>query len=303
MSRINLTLHQLKVFMVVAQQGGFTSAAEELSSSQPGLTSAVRQLEEELQVRLFNRTTRRVELTSAGLELLPVAERLFAELDLTVQSLRDLGNVRRGLVIVAALPSLSATLLPQALALFRNQYPDVRVQLRDGIASEIVEMVRAGHADFAVGALGGAQHALKFTVVMRDRMHLVCRAGHPLSSLGEVPWRALIDYPFVAMNAGSSVRYITDSAFAELGVVKVPEQEVSQLTTMFGLAKAGLAVTAMPAAVMRAFDVEGVVKLPLVDPVVERELGFIVRRGHLLSPAAEALMESVRQVSETALVV
>ena len=303
MSRINLTLHQLKVFMVVAQQGGFTSAAEELSTSQPGLTSAVRQLEEELQVRLFNRTTRHVELTSAGLELLPVAERLFAELDLTVQSLRDLGNVRRGLVIVAALPSLSATLMPQALALFRDQYPDVRVQLRDGIASEIVEMVRAGHADFAVGALGGAQHALKFTVVMKDRMHLVCRAGHPLSSLGEVPWRALIDYPFVAMNAGSSVRHITDSAFAELGVVKVPEQEVSQLTTLFGLGKAGLAVTAMPAAVMRAFDVEGVVKLPLVDPVVERELGFIVRRGHLLSPAAEALMKSIRQVSETALVV
>ena len=303
MSRINLTLHQLKVFMVVAQQGGFTSAAEELSSSQPGLTSAVRQLEEELQVRLFNRTTRRVELTSAGLELLPVAERLFAELDLTVQSLRDLGNVRRGLVIVAALPSLSATLMPQALALFRNQYPDVRVQLRDGIASEIIEMVRAGHADFAVGALGGAQHALKFTVVMKDRMHLVCRAGHPLSSLGEVPWRALIDYPFVAMNAGSSVRYITDSAFAEIGVVKTPEQEVSLLTTMFGLAKAGLAVTVMPAAVMRAFNVEGVVTLPLVDPITERELGFIARRGHLLSPAAEALMESVRQVSETALVV
>ena len=128
MNRINLTLHQLKVFMVVAQQGGFTSAAEELSSSQPGLTSAVRQLEEELQVRLFNRTTRRVELTSAGLELLPVAERLFAELDLTVQSLRDLGNVRRGLVIVAALPSLSATLMPQALDLAGQIPPGARIR-------------------------------------------------------------------------------------------------------------------------------------------------------------------------------
>ena len=151
MNRISLTLHQLKVFMLVAQHGGFTSAAEQLSTSQPGLTSAVQQLEEELQVRLFNRTTRRVELTAAGLELLPVAERIFAELDLTVQSLRDLGNVRRGLVVVAALPSLSATLLPQALAVFRTQYPNVKVQLREGIASEIVDMVRAGHVDFAVG--------------------------------------------------------------------------------------------------------------------------------------------------------
>lgn len=303
MNRISLTLHQLKVFMLVAQHGGFTSAAEQLSTSQPGLTSAVQQLEEELQVRLFNRTTRRVELTSAGLELLPVAERIFAELDLTVQSLRDLGNVRRGLVVVAALPSLSATLLPQALAVFRTQYPNVKVQLREGIASEIVEMVRAGHVDFAVGALAGAEHALKFSVVIKDRMYLVCRAGHPLSTLAEVPWRALIDYPFVAMNTGSSVRYITDSAFAEIGVVKTPEQEVSLLTTMFGLAKAGLAVTVMPAAVMRAFNVEGVVTLPLVDPITERELGFIARRGHLLSPAAEALMKSVKQVAQTAVVV
>lgn len=303
MSRMNLTLHQLKVFMVVAQHGGFTSAAEELSTSQPGLTSAVQQLEEELQVRLFNRTTRRVELTAAGQELLPVAERIFAELDLTVQSLRDLANVQRGLVVVAALPSLSATLLPHALALFRAHYPNVTVQLRDGIAGEIVEMVRAGHADFAVGTLNGTEPAVRLTPVLKDRMYLVCRAGHPLSALNQVPWRALIDYPFIAMTAGSSVRYITDSAFAEIGMVKAPVQEVSLLTTMFGLAKAGPAVTAMPAAVMRAFNVDGVVNIPLVDPIAERELGFIMRRGHVLSPAAEALMKSVEQACQTAVVV
>jgi hypothetical protein len=65
--------------------------------------------------------------------------------------------------------------------------------------------------------------------------------------------------------------------FAEIGVIKVPEHNVSLLTTMFGLAK--VAVTAMPATVMRAFNVDVVVKLPLVDPVIERELGFVVRSG------------------------
>jgi len=299
MTRINLSLHQLEAFVGVARYGGFTRAAERLFTSQPGLTLLIRQLEEELQVRLFDRTTRRVELTSAGLELLPVAERVFAELELTVQNLRDLGNVRRGRVVVAALPSLSATLLPQALALFNTQYPDVKVLLRDGAAGEIVEMVRAGHADFGVGTFGGAELALKLTVMTKDRMYLVCRAGHPLSSLRKVPWRALVDYPFVAMNTGSSVRYTTDRAFAEIGVIKVPEHEVSLLTTMFGLAKAGLAVTAMPATVMRAFNVDGVVKLPLVDPVIERELGFVVRSGRNPSPAAAALMKSVRQAAQT----
>jgi DNA-binding transcriptional LysR family regulator len=160
-------------------------------------------------------------------------------------------------------------------------------------------MVRAGHADFGVGTFGGAELALKLTVMTKDRMYLVCRAGHPLSSLRKVPWRALVDYPFVAMNTGSSVRYTTDRAFAQIGVIKVPEHEVSLLTTMFGLAKAGLAVTAMPATVMRAFNVDGVVKLPLVDPVIERELGFVVRSGRNPSPAAAALMKSVRQAAQT----
>jgi DNA-binding transcriptional LysR family regulator len=295
---MNITLHQLEVFIAVARYGGFTRAAERLYLSQPSLTLLVRQLEEQLQVRLFDRTTRRVELTAAGFELLPVAERMFAELALTAQNLRDLGNVRRGRVVVAALPSMSATLLPQAIALFNAQYPDVQVRLKDGVAAEVFEMVRIGQADLGVGSFSGVEPDLKLTLMTKDRMYLICREGHPLSSLSEVPWRALVDYPFVAMSVGTSVRYTTDRAFAEIGVVKAPEQEVSLLTTMFGLAKAGLAITAMPATVMRAFNVDGVVELPLVQPIVERELGFVTRRGRTPSPAANALMKSVKQASE-----
>jgi DNA-binding transcriptional LysR family regulator len=295
---MNISLHQLKVFIAVARYGGFTRAAERLFVSQPSLTLLVRQLEEQLQVRLFDRTTRRVELTTAGYELLPIAERMFSELELTAQNLRDLGNVRRGRVVVAALPSMSATLLPHAIAQFDSQYPEVQVQLKDGVAAEVIEMVRLGRADLGIGSFSGIEPDLKLTPVTKDRMYLICRSGHPLSTLAEVPWRGLIDYPFVAMSVGTSVRYATDRAFAEIGVIKVPEQEVSLLTTMFGLAKAGLAVTALPGMVMRAFNVDGVVKLPLVSPVVERELGFVVRRGRNPSPAANALMKCIKQASE-----
>src|SRR5262245_23103616 len=243
---MNISLHQLEVFIAVARHGGFTRAAERLYVSQPGLTLLIRQLEEQLQVRLFDRTTRRVELTEAGLELLPVAERIFSELELTAKNLRDLASVRRGRVVVAALPSMSATLLPQAIAVFKARYPDVQVLLKDGVAAEVIEMVRLGQADLGVGSFSGMGPDLKLTPVTKDRMYLICRSGHPLAALAEVPWRAIVDYPFVAMSVGSSVRYTTDRAFAEIGVVKAPEQEVSLLTTMFGLAKAGLAVTAMP---------------------------------------------------------
>jgi LysR family carnitine catabolism transcriptional activator len=295
---MNLSLHQLKVFIAVARHGGFTRASERLHLSQPSLTLLVKQLEDELNVRLFDRTTRRVELTTAGEELLPIAERIFSELELTAQSLRDLGNVKRGRVVVAALPSMSATLLPQAIAQFRERYPDIQVQLKDGVAGEVVEMVQLGHAELGVGSFSGIEPDLELTPITKDRMFLICRVGHPLAKLREVPWRAIVDYPFVAMRVGSSVRYETDRAFAAIGVSKMPDQEVSLLTTMFGLAKAGLAVTAMPGAVMRAFNVEGVVKLPLVSPVIERELGIVTRRGRMPSPAAAALIKSIRQTSQ-----
>src|SRR3954453_3636541 len=132
---MNITLHQLKAFLAVAQYGSFTRAGEHMFISQPSLTLLIKQLETELGVRVLDRSTRRVELTKAGLELLPFADRMFSELGMAVQNIRELNALRRGRVTVGALPSASAGLVPEAIYQFTSSHPGITVTLKDGVAS------------------------------------------------------------------------------------------------------------------------------------------------------------------------
>jgi DNA-binding transcriptional LysR family regulator len=152
---MNINLHQLRIFVAVARLGNFTRAAERLSLSQPSLSLHIRQLEQDLRVRLFDRSTRSVVLTRAGEDFLPTAERLLEDFQSAIASVTDLAARRRGRVTVAVLPSIAAELLPRAIALLRLRHPDITVALRDDVAEHIPARVRGGEADFGLGAIDG----------------------------------------------------------------------------------------------------------------------------------------------------
>lgn len=293
MRSINFTLHQLDAFRAVARYRSFSLAAKTLFLSQPSLTSLIQHLEEALGVRLFDRTTRRVELTPAGLELLPVAERTFGELELARENLNNLGSLRRGRVVIGALPSVSADLIPRAIYTFRQQHPEVEITVRDAVAGALVEMVRVGEIDFAVGSTTRVEPEVLFTRIASDEMHLVCRADHRLARRRQATWADIVSEPFIAMSQGTSVRHATDSAFARLKVVKPASFEVTLLSTMFGLAKSGVGVTVLPTTALDVFNVSGVAKVPLIAPIVRREIGFVTRQGRVPTPAAETLMATI----------
>lgn len=293
MRPINFTLHQLDAFRAVARYRSFSHAAKSLFVSQPSLTSLIHNLETSLGVRLFDRTTRRVELTPAGHELLPIAERTFSELELARANLADLGALRRGRVVVGALPSASADLVPRAVYGFLQQHPEVVIVIRDAVAGGLVEMVRVGEVDFAVGSATRVEPEVAFSPITSDEMHLVCRSDHRLAGRRQVGWADIVDEPFIAMSQGTSVRHATDAAFARLKIVKPPAFEVTLLSTMFGLAKSGVGVTVLPTTVLDVFNVAGVAKIPLIAPLIRREIGFLTRQGRIPSPAAEKLMATI----------
>lgn len=293
MRPINFTLHQLDAFRSVARYRSFSLAARSLFLSQPSLTALIRNLEDALGVRLFDRTTRRVELTQAGLELLPVAERTFGELEIARENLGSLGTARRGRVVVGALPSASADLIPRAIYAFAQQYPEVEVAVRDGVANRLVEMVRVGEVDFAVGSTVRIEPDVLFTPITSDAMHLVCRSDHRLARRRQIAWADIVHEPFIGMTQGTSVRHATDAAFAKLKVVKPVDYEVALLSTMFGLARSGVGVTALPTTVLEVFNVAGVGKIPLVAPTIRRDIGYLTRNGRSPSPAADKLMRTI----------
>src|SRR5688500_18016150 len=128
---MNLSMRQMRAFLHVARIGNFTRAAEQAHMTQAGLSTLVREMERQLGVRLFDRTTRMVGLTAAGRRLLPVVERVLGELDEVTGRLGAEGDEARQTLRVAATPLVSSNLLPQVFARFRESHPRIRLRLFD----------------------------------------------------------------------------------------------------------------------------------------------------------------------------
>src|SRR5690242_3983992 len=130
---------QLEAVLALAEYGSFVAAAARLRLSQPALTRMVKRLEAELGVRLFDRSTRRVEITAAGRAFAAVAERMLNDLGITVQSVREAAQEGRGLVVVSSVMSVAGGLLPRMIAAYRDDRPGVEIHVREGIYATILD--------------------------------------------------------------------------------------------------------------------------------------------------------------------
>jgi DNA-binding transcriptional LysR family regulator len=130
--------------LAIADYGSFIAAAAFLKTSQPALTRTIKRIEDVLGVSLFERTTRRVQLTPAGREFVAVAERVLNDLRISVRSMRDLADQHRGQVIVAAIESVATGLLPRIIAEYHITRPAIELRVREGVHGAVLEDVRSG---------------------------------------------------------------------------------------------------------------------------------------------------------------
>jgi DNA-binding transcriptional LysR family regulator len=296
---MNIDVHQLRSFVTVARLGNFTRAAERLHLSQPSLSLHVGQLERELRLRLFDRSTRSVALTRAGEDFLPTAERLLEDFQSALTAVADLAARRRGRVAVAVLPSVAAELLPRAIAMLRGHHPDIGVALRDDVAEHIPARVRSGEVDFGLGAVDALDADLAGAALIADQLIAVFSRSADTALPARTDWRALASYPFVAMSRDSSVRRLTDRAFARNGVTLEPAFEAKYLSTAIGIVANGLGVAALPSSVVSMVQQAGLSHAEIHAPVMKRRIGIITRRGRSLSPAAQALVAALKTAAVT----
>ena len=148
---LDLSTRHLRALVAVAQYRNFAAAATDLGIAQPTLTRTVRRAEDMLGVALFTRTTRRVSLTAAGQEFIPLAQRLLGDLGLGLRNIRELSKVERGQVVIATLMTVAHGVLPRVVARFAERYPSVGIDLREGVQANMLEEVRNGSADFGLG--------------------------------------------------------------------------------------------------------------------------------------------------------
>ncbi|MGP3775676.1 LysR family transcriptional regulator [Streptomyces sp. SDT5-1] len=288
------TLRQLTAYAAVARAGSFTAAATHLRVSQSSLSRAVADLERQLGARLLERDTRNVELTAAGVEALRIAEQIVNAHRSGMKELERFLLGESGTVAVATLPSVAAVLLPQVILDFRRQRPQVAVQLMDGLEQSVLSRVLSGDADFAI-TTGEPSGQLEHHPLVRDRFVAVLPREHPLAERAETTWDDLAREPFLAVGPDSSVRRLTDAAFAQLGSGSAPAAEAGNVATVGGLVAAGLGVTAMPALVLPLLGTGPFVHRPLVEPVVHRGLDIAVRARRPLPRAADRFLETLQE--------
>ena len=292
---MNFTLRELEAFLGVARLGNFTRAARSLNMSQPALTVRIRHLEDALGVRLLDRTTRSVALTQIGREFLPVVERVLGEINAVAVNARDLAGRRRGMVTVAALPSIASMLLPAILAAFKTRHPGITVRLRDGVAQRVSALVKSGEADFGIGSPTKRDPELRTTVLMEDPVSVVFPPGHPLERRAPIRLEDLLTSPLILMDSQYSVRALVDRAFESIARSVVPAYEVSYVPTALGLVNAGLGVAIVSrSAAGEAAELVGLRAARIEHPMLVRHISLIESASRSLSPAAQQLAGTVR---------
>lgn len=289
MRQDHVTLKQIRAFVTVAQAGSFTTAATRLHLTQSAVSILISELEEQFGLRLFDRTTRMVQLTDAGRDFYPVAEKMLADLHNALSSSKELVAKKRGRVAVAATPFMASILLPKAIREYTTMYPGISVILQDTLSGLIQPKVRDGEVDFGIGTFEKAGRELVAEPLMADMLVLACPTGHPLADKTSVAWRKLAGHPFIALTHDNSVGLLIRNCLADAGVEVQSAYEVSYLSTMVSMVDAGLGIAVLPSyasSITRYYNIQ---IRKLVTPEVRREMSIITRQGRTLSPAAESL--------------
>jgi DNA-binding transcriptional LysR family regulator len=283
---MGVTIRQLEALIAVAETHNFTRASEQLRIAQPMVSSLIQDLETELGFRLFDRTTRRVELTEAAREFLQDAQRLTDDLQGAVRRARDIGARRRGHISVGAPPLLAAALLPQVISAFAQSSPGVAVTLVDRSVSVIYDLLREGEINLAVGTFRRNEDGIARIPLISYLFALLCRADHALASNMRPCWNDLAGVPLIALRRGNGIREQVERGYAAAGLDAKPAFELDQLTTIVSMVEAGFGITVLPLYALTVLPKQSLVARPLIDPPVMREIDVAHRNDRSLSPAA-----------------
>src|SRR5487761_1859228 len=250
-----MELRQLEHFVAIAEDGSFTKAARRLSYVQSALSVSVQALERELEVRLFDRTTHRVNLTTAGQAVLPAARRTLAAAEETRDIAAAVRGVLRGRLRVGIMQSFTFADVPELLGQFHRQHPGVEIQVRPAVggSAALVEEMHQGGLDIAFIALLGPSGVTTIPLGSEDIV-LVSSPGQGPPGRAPVPLDALVDATFVDFPTGWGVRDAVDRAFATAGLERAVTTEVADVTTLINLVRAGLGMALLPLSLLSAGD-------------------------------------------------
>jgi DNA-binding transcriptional LysR family regulator len=300
MSDLPFTLDQLRILKAIAAEGSFKRAADSLYVSQPAVSLQVQNLERQLDVPLFDRGGRRAQLTEAGHLLLSYGDRILSLCQETCRAIEDLQNLQGGTLIVGASQTTGTYLLPRMLGLFRQQYPDVAVQLHVHSTRRTAWSVANGQIDLAI--IGGEippelQDSLEIVPYAEDELALILPVFHPFSRMAQIERDDLYRLQFIALDSQSTIRKVIDQVLTRCGIetrrLKV-EMELNTIEGIKNAVQSGLGAAFVSiSAIEKELQMGVLHRVRIEGVVVNRTLSVIINPNRYRSKAAEAFTQEI----------
>jgi len=295
---MEVSTRQLRAFRLAAKHHNFARAAEALFITPSGLSVLIKELESRVGFRLFDRTTRHVELTPNGRELLGVIERSLEELDVAIANIGGSAKRSRQSISLGTTPLVAANILPPAMQEFRKQRPDVRIQLHDADLPSLIQMVEAGKLDMSLGIFK-AMPDVRREPFFRFSLMVARAARDDFQPRRTTTWSALDGETLVSLSPGHPHQQLIDKHLAQAGVKVRIGSTVNLLDTQIALVEAEEGIAIIPSFGMPACRNRKVVMSQLINPVVRFDFHMISRRGRELPPGAEAFASFLKSYIAT----
>ncbi|MDG5974834.1 LysR family transcriptional regulator [Hydrogenophaga taeniospiralis CCUG 15921] len=299
--RARLKTRQLLLLVALAEEGNIHRAAQVLSMTQPAASKLLKDLEDVLEVSLFDRLPRGMRPTWYGETMIRHARMALASLNQAHDELNALKTGHYGQVGIGAITSPGLTLLPAAVALVKQEHPSLRISLDIETSPVLLDRLEQGALDIVVGRLF-AEHDkthLRYEPLTEELICAIARPGHPLSGMSGLTLRDVLAAGWIVPPAGSVLRHRFDLMFQQDGLAPpINTIESSALLFITRMLQQSDMVAVLAADVAHYYASHGLVTvLPLDMPCHMDAFGIITRTDRLLSPAAKVMMKALKQTS------
>lgn len=283
---MKIRLRQLRAFVELAKTQNFTQAAQNLFITQSALSSLIKQMELNLGLPLFDRSTRHVSLTDVGQDLYPYIDQILIDLGNVLEEAANLKALKKGLVRIAAPQLLACTLLPQSIAAFQQLYPEIQVQLIDCGVEQIETKVLSNEVDLGISPERDHSTDIHPTLLFESAFCVVSPKEHPFNQHHTIAWHGLQDQPLILLQGQFTKKLSGDLDSTEFGpeLNLRPVSQVNFMSTALSLVNSGLGLTICLPYARSLVEAYGL-SMQELSPAVVRRFYTYERQGRTLAPA------------------
>lgn len=293
-----MELRQLRQFVAVAEAHSFRAAAERLFMAQPPLSVAVRKLEEEIGVSLFERGPRGVQLTAAGQTAFEMAQQCLAQADDVIAATRSAANGEIGRLRIGFIGSVTFALMPSLVRTFRERFPLVKLDLRESTNVELLSLVEAQDIDIAFVRLPATRPPkVEFRTIQEDVFCVALPPSHPLCAHDTLSMQDIADQTFIGYTPSrvGGLQAGMSQLMQQVDISLRVAQEAVQVQTVIGLVNSGLGIALVPSANVPYFS-QSVAFRPIRDMPVTARIGIALAfHADRKNPIAARFLETVEE--------